>query len=45
MIALPNPYFIKNINNLKYDKNKSKLYILNSFNNLDYSLLNINLKE
>ena len=42
VVAIPNPYFIKIINNLKYDKNKSKLCILNSFNDFDYSLLNNN---
>ena len=41
VVALPNSYFIENIKNLKYDKNKSKLCILNSFNDFDYSLLNI----
>ena len=40
VVALPNSYFIKMINNLKYDKNKSKLFILNSFYDFDYSLLN-----
>ena len=39
VVAIPNPNFIKNIQNLEYDKNKTKLCILNSFNDFDYSLI------
>ena len=39
VVAIPNPNFRKNIENLEYDKNKTKLCILNSFNDFDYSLI------
>ena len=39
VVAIPNSYFIKTIEELKYDKNKTKLCILNSLDDFDYSLL------
>lgn len=39
VVAIPMPHFVKFIKELPYDKNKSKLIILNSFNDFDYSLI------
>ena len=39
VVAIPDSNFIKSIEELKYDKNNTKLCILNSFNDFDYSLI------